>query len=78
MDKPVLNCVHDRFGGLVNAERAHAIGAVHAHGIYAETELGGNFLVRFAIYEPPTALRQSEKLRTPIASGETASSSPSP
>src|ERR1700722_14104463 len=43
--------IGNKFGGLMNTQSAHDIGAVHAHGIAAEIELGCNFFVRLSLHD---------------------------
>src|SRR5450631_3904331 len=51
MDEPVLNRVHNQFGGVVNAKRSHYVGAVNTYRVRAETEPGSDFLVGLATYD---------------------------
>src|SRR5580692_5156179 len=48
IDQPIANGVHHQLGGFVNAQRVHDIGAMHGHGVGAETQIDGNFLIRFS------------------------------
>src|SRR5690348_14435799 len=47
--QPVADGVHDQFGGPVNAESVHDVGAMHGNGVGAEVELLCDLFVRFAV-----------------------------
>ena len=55
--QPVADRVDHEFGGLVDAERVHDVGAVHRDGVGAEIEHGRDLLVRLAVARSAAALR---------------------
>jgi len=46
--QPISNGVDDEFGGFVNAQTIHDVGAMHGNGVRAEIEFRGDFLVGFS------------------------------
>src|SRR5438067_570861 len=43
----IANGVHDEFGGLVQPEGVHDVGAMYGNGVYAEVQVACDFLIRF-------------------------------
>src|SRR5580700_4812530 len=66
--QPGANGVNDQFGGLVNAERVHDVGAMNGYGVGAEVEIGSDFFVRFALddHRQDLDLSRSERV-APLA-----------
>src|SRR5450432_3836872 len=48
IDQAVADGVDDQFGGFVNAESVHDIGAVDGDSVGAETQVDGDFLIGFS------------------------------
>ena len=50
-DEPVADRIDDKFGGLVDSESVHHVGAMTGDSIGAELQLCGNFFIGFSVYD---------------------------